>query len=60
MLNTYVYIYGESGNTEHVVQRIYIHMLKRNQLCPGIPNPLRESGETLKWIENRDSPESLK
>ena len=31
---------------------VYVTANLRNQIFPGIPNPLRESGESLKWISS--------
>ena len=37
--------------TREVFIRIYVTVNLRNQLFPGIPNPFRESGKYLKFIE---------
>ena len=34
-----------------VIFGVYVTANLRNQIFPGIPNPFRESGESLKFIE---------
>ena len=44
MLNNYI---------DTVAQFVYVTANLRNQLFPGIFNPFRESGESLKWISSK-------